>query len=204
MVILCLNHIYFPVSECKYFLFTCQQEKTWLDWGQKRKSKWLSPLISGEGTSFDLRHRMKFTAKYRFSSSACPMLCERSCILRVQLQQLSGWIFSSATFDSSPTSCLSSSPDGESTFIVCPHQLPREGGTPEATVPSCSQRAEQELCWQDGTQHTPAALSARKTKIPLCIQSTGAFPNGKSGGCWLCIAFWKFVPKGDTAVWLCI
>lgn len=87
MVILCLNHIYFPVSECNYFLFTCQQEKTWLDWGQKRKSKWLSPLISGEGTSFDLRHRMKFTAKYRFSSSACPMLCERSCILRVQLQQ---------------------------------------------------------------------------------------------------------------------
>lgn len=125
---------------------------------------------------------MKFTAKYRLTNSHCLMLCERSCILRVQLQQLSGWIFSSATFDSSPTSCQSSSPDGESRFIVPSHQLLPRGRNPPKQSPAAHgallqpklqklqelqlppARSALPAGWNSSTLHTPASCTAGKTE----------------------------------------
>lgn len=136
---------------------------------------------------------MKFTAKFRFTNSHCPMLCERSCILRVQLQQLSGWIFSSATFDSSPPNCQSSSPDGESRFIVPSHQLLLRGRNP----PKQSLAAElQELqlppaCsallagWNSSTLHTPASHTgtARKTEKYHFVPKVQVHCPRLKGGC---------------------
>lgn len=155
---------------------------------------------------------MKFTAKYRFTNSHCLMLCERSCILRVQLQQLSGWIFSSATFDSSPTNCQSSSPDGESSFIVSSHQLLLRGRNPPKH--SLAAQTAEGQPWQlppgrMEQQHPahPASLTdtVRKTEKYHFISKVRVHCLRLKGGvCWLYITFWKFVPKEDTAVSLCI
>lgn len=133
MVILCLNHNYFPVSEWDYFLIHLPTRENMVGLRKKKLKITFSIYISWRNF-LDLKPRMKFTAKYRFTNSHCLMLCERSCILRVQLQQLSGWIFSSVTFDSSPMNRQSSSPDGESSFIVGSHQLLLRGGTPRSTA----------------------------------------------------------------------
>lgn len=189
MVILCLNHNYFPVSEWDYFLFTCQQDKTWLDWGKKPIKIAFSIYVSWRNF-FDLRHRMKFTAKYRLTNSHCLMLCERSCILRVQLQQLSGWIFSSATFDSSPTSCQSSSPDGESRFIVPSHQLLPRGRNPPKQSPAAHGALLQpklQSC-KSCSSLLPALLSRQDGTAAPCTPLHPALPGKQKNPKYRCIA----------------
>lgn len=223
MVILCLNHNYFPVSEWDYFLIHLPTRENMVGLRKKKIKTTFSIYISWRNF-LDLKPRMKFTAKYRFTNSHCLMLCERSCILRVQLQQLSGWIFSSVTFDSSPMNRQSSSPDGESSFIVGSHQLLLRGGTPQHSLAAHgalpSQPAEGQP-WQDlqlppgccpgrmssSTLDTPASLrgTARKTEKYHFVSKVQVHCLILKGGvCWLRITLWKCAPKEETAVSLSI
>lgn len=112
MVFLCLNHNYFSVSEWDFFLFTCRQKKKH-SWIKKKIKRELSPFMCHEELSWFKAQDEVHCQVCTYKQSRCLMLCDRSRILRVQLQQLSGWIFSSVTFDSSPPNCPSSSSEGE-------------------------------------------------------------------------------------------
>lgn len=121
MVLLCLNHNYF-CFRMGLFPVHILTEENMVGLRKKSKENFLLLCLTKELSWFKAQDEVHCQV-YIYKQNHCLMLCGRSRILRVQLPQLSVWIFSSVTFDSSPTDCQSSSSKGERNILFPFDQL---------------------------------------------------------------------------------